>query len=233
MKKTGLMILGLSMAAASYSAQKPNIVMLYIDDWAWNGSPIAMNDSMENSFMPILEMPNLEKLAAEGMKFTNAYGSPQCAPARVSLQTGQSCARSGYTLVLGKQPEGDYDTRKNYQNLPVVPNTAAPSLAADALTIPEVLKPFGYVSAHLGKWHMYSDPSAEGYVVNDGDTDNKPGSPKDPEVYATDPKLMFSITDKAIGFIEDQAKAGHPFYCQISHYAMHEFRQCLPETREK
>ena len=50
---------------------------------------------------------------------------------------------------------------------------------------------------------MYSDPGAEGYVVHDGDTSNTPGTPKDPEVYATDPKLMFSITEKAIDFIED------------------------------
>ena len=44
---------------------------------------------------------------------------------------------------------------------------------------------------------------------------------------------MFSMTEKAIGFIEEQVKAGKPFYCQISHYAMHEGRQCRPETRAK
>ncbi len=234
LKKTTVFMMACMVAASGIAAQqKPNIVLLYLDDWAWNGSPISMDESVENSFMPILEMPNLENLAKEGMKFSNAYGAHQCAPARVSVQTGQSCPRSGYTLVLGKQPEGDYDTRRQYQNLPVVPNTAAPSLASDALTIPEALKPLGYVSAHIGKWHMYTDPGAEGYVLHDGETDNKPGTPKDPEVYATDPKLMFSITEKAIGFIEDQVKAGNPFYCQISHYAMHEGRQCLEETREK
>jgi arylsulfatase A-like enzyme len=167
------------------------------------------------------------------MRFPNAYGSPQCAPARVSLQTGQSSARSGFTLVLGEVSDDYYDTRRKYQNLPVVPNVSDPSLAADALTIPEALKPLGYVSAHIGKWHMYSDPGAEGYVVHDGDTDNKPGTPKDPEIYATDPKLMFSITEKALGFIEEQAKAGTPFYCQISHYAMHAGSQCLEATRQK
>ncbi len=212
---------------------RPNIVMLYIDDWAWNGTPVAMDDDMMNSFMPILEMPNLEKLARQGMKFTHAYGSPQCAPARVCVQTGQSTPRNGYTLVLGNMDDDYFDLRPRYRNLPVVPTISDTSLDADALTIPEVLKPMGYASAHLGKWHMYSDPAAEGYVLNDGDTDNKPGTPKDPEVYATDPKLMFSITEKAIGFIEDQAKAGNPFYCQISHFAMHAGRQCLEETRRK
>lgn len=213
----------------SFAQEKPNIVLFYIDDWAWNGTPIAMNASMENSFMPILEMPNLDQLARQGMKFTNAYGSPQCAPARVSLQTGQTSARSGFTLVMGKQKDSYYDTRAKYGNLPVVPNISDESIDADALTIPEALKPLGYVSAHIGKWHMYSDPGAEGYVLHDGDTDNKPGNSEDPE----DPKLLFSSTEKAIGFIEEQVKNKQAFYCQISHYAMHKNSQCTEETRKK
>ena len=218
---------------AVVQAERPNIVMFYLDDWAWNGTPIQMNDEMSNSFMPILEMPHLEKLAQQGMKFTNAYGSHQCAPARVCIQTGQSTPRNGYTLVLGAIKNDYYDERSQYNKMPMLPNISDTSLDADALTIPEVLKPLGYVSAHIGKWHMYSDPGAEGYVVNSGDTDNTPGNPKEPEVYATDPKLMFSITETAIGFIEDQVKKGNPFYCQVSHYAMHAGRQCLEETRKK
>jgi arylsulfatase A-like enzyme len=214
-------------------AERPNIVLLYLDDWAWNGTPVAMDDSIANASMPILEMPRLERLASEGMKFSNAYGSHQCAPARASLQTGQSGPRTGLTLVLGKSPEGDYDTSRPYQNLPMVPNTAAKSLNPETPTIPQILAPLGYVSAHLGKWHLYSDPGEAGYVLHDGDTNNDPGSPTDPEVAAKDPKLMFSMTEKAIGFIEEQVKAGKPFYCQISHYAMHERRQCRPETRAK
>ena len=96
------------LAVGSYgAASRPNIVLLYIDDWAWNGTPVAMDNDMINSFMPILEMPNLEKLARQGMKFTHAYGSPQCAPARVCIQTGQSTPRNGYTLVLGAMDD-DY-----------------------------------------------------------------------------------------------------------------------------
>lgn len=213
----------------SFAQEKPNIVLFYIDDWAWNGTPIAMNESMENAFMPILEMPNLNTLASQGMTFTNAYGSPQCAPARVSLQTGQSSARSGFTLVMGKQQDDYYDTRAKYKNLPVVPNVSDESIDANALTIPELLKPLGYVSAHIGKWHMYSDPGAEGYVLHDGDTDNRPGNSENLE----DPKLMFSSTEKAISFIEEQTKKEQAFYCQISHYAMHKKTQCKEETRKK
>lgn len=229
-------IISLSIFAAE---QKPNIVLFYIDDWAWYGSPIAMDDEMANTKMPVLQMPNLEKLAATGMKFRNAYGSPQCSPARVCIQTGQSSPRNGFTLYLGKQKDDYYDTRKSYANLPMVPNISDAEIDKDAMTIPEALKPFGYVSAHIGKWHMNGDPGDEGYVVHDGNTNNTPGNtltgqdkvrmPDD----IKDPKLMFSITEKSVKFIEQQAKAKKPFYLQVSHYAMHEGRECLGATRKK
>lgn len=84
---------------SSAEAEKPNIVLLLIDDWAWNGSPVPMDDQMANSKMPVLQMPNLERLAREGMKFRNAYsGAPQCSPSRVCIQTGKSAPRSGFTV---------------------------------------------------------------------------------------------------------------------------------------
>ena len=45
------------------AGEKPNIVLLLIDDWAWNGSPVAMDDAMLNSRMPVMQMPNVERLA--------------------------------------------------------------------------------------------------------------------------------------------------------------------------
>jgi arylsulfatase A len=244
-KKFTLWIVIGALTSCSLVAQtKPNIVMFYIDDWAWNGSPVAMDDSMENSFMPVLQMPNVERLATQGMKFRNAYGSPQCSPARACIQTGQSNPRSGLTVYLNSK-EPYYDTQKEYKGFPLIPNVADKELDEDAVTIAEALKPLGYVSAHIGKWHMRGDPGKEGYVVHDGDTTNDPGNtlkkglkpgeqqprrlPKD----MSDPKLMFSVTEKAIGFIEEQANQGNPFYVQISHYAMHAGRECLNKTREK
>jgi len=234
-----------ALASCSVAAQeKPNIVMFYIDDWAWNGTPVAMDDSMENSRMPILQMSNVEKLAKEGMKFRNAYGSPQCSPARACIQTGQSNPRSGLTVYLNS-PEPYYDTQKEYHGFPLVPNVSDRELDEDAVTIAEALKPLGYVSAHLGKWHMRGDPGKEGYVLHDGDTDNNPGNtlkaglkegeptPKRLPKDMSDPKLMFSVTEKAIGFMEAQVNKGNPFYLQISHYAMHAGRECLDKTREK
>lgn len=223
-------------ASSAFASEKPNIVLFYIDDWAWNGTPVPMDASMDNSRMPALQMPNLERLASQGMRFRNAYGSPQCSPARASLQTGQSAPRSGFTVYLGSR-EPYYDTKREYQRYPLIPNVSDRELDEDAVTIAKALKPLGYTSAHVGKWHMRGDPGKEGYVLHDGDTNNNPGNTQAgmrrmPEV-VTDPKLMFSITDKAIGFMEKQVREGTPFYLQISHYAMHAGRECLHETRKK
>ena len=220
------------------AAEKPNIVLLFIDDWAWNGSPVPMDDAMKNSRLPVLQMPNVERLAREGMKFRNAYASPQCSPSRVCVQTGQSSPRNGFTVFMNDRGQ-DYFDEKGYPGFPVIPCVSDMSIDKDAVTIPEALKPLGYVSAHIGKWHMRGNPGNEGYAMHDGDTSNTPGNtlPKENNQRLpddlTDPKLMFSVTEKAIGFMNEQVEADKPFYLQISHYAMHEGRECLPATREK
>lgn len=240
-----IVTLFLSFASSLYgSNSNPNIVLFYIDDWAWNGTPVAMDDTMPNSKMPVLNMPNVKRLAEEGMKFRNAFGSPQCSPARAALQTGQSNPRNGLTVYLNSQ-EPYFNTQKEYAYFPLVSNVSNRQLNPDATTIAEALNPLGYASAHVGKWHMRGNPGQEGYIVHDGDTTNSPGNtirtglpkgapplhrlPKD----LSDPKLMFSITQKAIKFIHDQHSRGVPFYVQISHYAMHEGPECLDKTREK
>lgn len=227
----------LASACIATGAPKPNIVMIYVDDWAWGGSSVKMDDSNPNSANGILTLPNVERMAAQGMKFSNAYGSHQCAPARASLQTGQSVARTGFTLVLGKTKGDYYDERPRFRKFPMLPNISDPSLDPDAVTIPEVLNPMGYVSAHLGKWHLYSDPGAEGYVLHSGDTTNNEGNILDKSKGITpdfkDPKLMFSLTDQGIRFMEEQTRAKRPFYLQISHYAVHNGSEALHSTFEE
>ena len=167
-KKLALCALCGTLASVSAVGQgKPNIVLLYIDDWAWNGTPVAMDDSMENSRMPVLQMPSLESLASQGMRFRNAYGSPQCSPARVSVQTGQSAPRSGFTVYLGSR-EPYYDANQEYRAYPLIPNVSDRELDEGAVTIAEALNPLGYVSAHVGKWHMRGDPGKAGYALHDG-----------------------------------------------------------------
>lgn len=212
------------------SNSKPNIVLIFVDDWAWCGTPIFMDETMPNSKMPLLQMPNLDKMASQGMKFRNAYsGAPQCSPSRVALQTGQASARNGFTVYMNGGKSDYYDSNPEYSQFPVVPCVSDMSIDEDAVTIPEALSPLGYACAHIGKWHMRGNPSDEGYIVHDGATTNNEGNQK----IEGDPKRMFSITEKAIDFMEEQVEAKKPFYLQISHYAMHAGFECLPETREK
>ncbi|MEM1061402.1 MAG: sulfatase-like hydrolase/transferase [Planctomycetota bacterium] len=221
---------------AAEAADRPNIVFFFIDDWAWNGSPVPMDGGMANSAMPALEMPNLERLAREGMTFRNAYASPQCSPSRVCVQTGQSSPRNGYTVYMNDKGQEYYDA-KGHKKPPTIPCIADQTIDPDAVTIPEALASQGYASAHIGKWHMRGDPADEGYLVHDGDTNNNPGNTikgsKALPADLVDPKLMFSVTEDAIAFMEDQVAAERPFYLQISHYAMHAGSECLPATREK
>lgn len=68
-----LLLLSVNVVAGQGATERPpNIVLLFIDDWAWNGSPVAMDDSLVNSRMPVVQMPNIQRLAREGMKFRNA-----------------------------------------------------------------------------------------------------------------------------------------------------------------
>ncbi len=231
MKLFAWSVVALLYASSSMAAAKPNIVLIFVDDWAWCGTPVRMDDAMANSHMPVLRMPNLDRMARDGMKFRNAYaGAPQCSPSRVCLQTGQSAARSGFTVFMRPGKEGQiFDTTRAYSQFPVVPCTSDSTIDKDAVTIAEALRLLGYVSAHFGKWHMRGDPGDEGYIAHDGDTTNKEGN----QQLLNDPKRMFSITKRAIEFMKEQHKRRKPFYVQISHYAMHEGRECLPETRAK
>ena len=126
--------------------------------------------------MPVLQMPNIERLAREGMKFPRAYASPQCSPSRVCVQTGQSSPRNGFTVYMNSRGQEYYDESKAYKSFPVIPCVSDQTIDPDAVTIPEALKPLGYICAHIGKWHMRGDPGDEGYVLHDGDTNNNPGN---------------------------------------------------------
>jgi arylsulfatase A-like enzyme len=93
-----------------------------------------------------------------------------------------------------------------------------------------VLKKKGYATAHFGKWHLGRvTPGQHGFDASDGATGN------DPSGYdvATDPKDVFGVTERAVEFMTKQAKAGTPFYLQVSHYAVHIPFQCLETSKEK
>jgi arylsulfatase A-like enzyme len=86
-----------------------------------------------------------------------------------------------------------------------------------------------YRAAHFGKWQWSQTPASMGYDLSDGITQNEDGDSKDP----ADPKQSFGITKRAHAFMEQQVKDGHPFYVQLSYYAVHQKPQALAETLKK
>ncbi|TWU18697.1 hypothetical protein Poly21_08630 [Allorhodopirellula heiligendammensis] len=114
------------LAGTGLAAEKPNIVLLHIDAWAWNGSRIAMDDSMPNSRTPVLQMPNVERLAREGMKFTNACICATLRPANsecltsllndITLRYKSTCDRglTGRSVTrLSQAPRAGLETSLN------------------------------------------------------------------------------------------------------------------------
>jgi hypothetical protein len=88
--------------SVSSSNPAPNIIFILADDQSWNGTSVQMHPNIPDSKSDFYRTPNLEKLAAEGMRFSQAYSpGPMCSPTRASLQTGKSPAQLGMTNVGG------------------------------------------------------------------------------------------------------------------------------------
>ncbi len=132
--------------------QPYSIILIVADDLGRNDLGCYGNN--------FIETPNLNAMARQGIKFTNAYAAaPLCSPSRASIITGNNPARINLTEHLhGYSPAGPGQkliTPKIETGLP-------PAL----ITIPEALQPAGYTTAHFGKWHLgtgASSPAANGY----------------------------------------------------------------------
>ena len=138
-------------ASLASALEKPNIIIFYVDDLGWQD--VGLNDL--DAECPY-ETPNLDKLAAMGMNFTQAYSpAPSCSPSRAGIITGQHPAQLGITHVyLGKVTEG----RPKDQFLSPYLDQ---HLNFDHLTLADAMKDNGYKTGHVGKWHI--GPSADNY----------------------------------------------------------------------
>ena len=200
----------------------PNFIFILADDQGWNGTSVRMNDTIPYSASDYYETPNLEKLAKKGMKFSNAYGSaPVCAPSRYSIQFGQTPARLQMIRVGMNTNHIDHNSSNTLVKQIKKANSS-------------------YKAAHFGKWGMDSNPKTLGYDVSDGPTKNKDGffdydsrELQWGNTISEDPKKIFSITEKAIDFIEENAQKKTPFYLQLSHYAIHSNLMMTKKSYEK
>src|SRR6187431_1099987 len=164
---TVVLIVLIAQSGFAQEAKKPNILVIMGDDIGW------FNPSCYNSGMMGYRTPNIDRIAAEGARFTDWYGQQSCTAGRAAFITGQSPIRTGLTKVglpgakLGLQPEDP--------------------------TIADFLKPHGYVCGQFGKNHLGDRdeflPTAHGfdeffgnlYHLNAEQEPECPDYPKDPE----------------------------------------------------
>ncbi len=203
-------------AAESRAADaRPNFVLIMGEAQGWASSSVQMDDEVLGSKSALARTPNLEKLAAGGMRFANFYAaSPRCTPTRAALFTGKSPAALHMTFV--GEGKGGRESGFSETGSKVVPPQQLSEMPESETTIAELLKREGYATAHFGKWHVgRANPSRHGFDENDGPNNN--GGPDDVE--NPNPKQAFRTAELGIDFMSRQAKAGKPFYLQVSHYA--------------
>lgn len=233
---TLLLSLSLSLAGADF---RPNIIVILGEAQGWTSSSVQMDDTVSNSRSDLARTPNLEKLAAAGMRFANFHAaSPRCTPTRVALFTGRSPAALHMTFVgegAGKgtgaggkgRSGGGRESTFSETGSKLLPPIASTELPESEMTIAELLKRAGYATAHFGKWHVgRTDPMRHGFDESDGPTNN--GGPENIE--NPNPKEAFDMTKRGIDFMTRQVRSGKPFYLQISHYAGRAGTDARPET---
>jgi len=216
-------------AALSAATTPPNFIVILSDDQGWGTTSVMIDPLVPESKSDFFKTPNIERLAASGMRFSQGYASHcNCSPSRAALQTGRSPAALHLTDIVERNNGPTYVGNK------LIPPQHISALPESEETIPKLLKAHdaSYRAAHFGKWHLRGGgPAAVGYDESDGPTGNREGGL--PANLPDDPKKTFSTTRKAIAFMQEQTKARHPFYLQVSYYATHSPNQSRPATREQ
>lgn len=209
----------------------PNVVLIVADDLGW-----ADLGSYGSTFH---RTPNLDRLAARGVRFTNAYASsPVCSPSRASILTGKHPARLHLTDWL----PGRDDSPKQKLLRPAIHQ----QLPLNEATIAERLRAKGYATANIGKWHLGGEgfgPAAQGFDLNiAGDDRGVPVSYFYPYTRGgeTTPGLDSGrageyltdrLTTEAEGFIE--TNKARPFFLYLPHFAVHIPMKAKPEIIAK
>ena len=228
---TALALAVLVSTAIPASAQKdprPNIVLVLVDDLGFSDvGPFGASE---------IETPNLDRLAAEGLRLKEFYNNSICAPTRASLLTGQYQHKAGvgyFNVNLGLPA---------YQGF----------LNHESLTLAEVLKAGGYSTLMAGKWHVGDDkdqwPNQRGfdkffgfiggasnyYEIGTGAA-SQVQLVKNNEPYVLEPGkyLTEEITNNALGFLTEQDKEKKPFFLYLAYNAPHWPLQALPQDIAK
>ncbi len=200
----------------------PNFVLIYTDDQGWTSLSTQTDINRPASKSDYHLTPNIDSLAASGMRFSRAYSpAPNCSPSRYAVQTGKTCVHLGFTDITGRN-----NTPKPNTNYKLIsPGKTATEIESPQTTIAEQLKSIagaGYVAAHYGKWHMNGGgPAGHGYDASDGNTGNTEGDAGPDNTAVPDPKRVYSMTGRSTSWMESTVDARSSFYLQVSHYAVH------------
>src|SRR5581483_1750011 len=227
----GFSLAGLALAGAASTAsaagdsRPPNLVVFLIDDLGWTDLGCFGSD--------LYQTPNIDKLAQQGMKFTNSYSAcTVCSPTRAALMTGKYPARLHITDWIhgSKRPNAKLAIPKWTEYLP-----------RTEVTIATALKEVGYTTAYVGKWHLGDKnegwPDKHGFDVNIAGYEA--GSP--PSYFS--PYKIPTLTDGPKGeYLTDRLAAeavrlietnkDKPFFLYFPHYAVHTPLQAKSELTE-
>lgn len=232
-----------SLTASLRGAERPNIVVFLVDDMGVMDTsvPFLTDAAGRPNRYPLNDYyrtPNMDRLAARGIRFNNFYAMSVCSPTRICIMTGQNAARHRTTNWIN--PDKD----NAGPNGP--PQWNWMGLKKGDVTLPLVLEANGYRTIHIGKGHFGprasqgADPRNLGFDVNVGGASiGAPGSyygkddyghgtrragnavPGLEKYHGTDTFLTEALTLEAKARLSEAVAAGKPFYLYMSHYAVH------------
>lgn len=215
----------------------PNIILILLDDFGY--SDLGCYGST------FYESPNIDKLARQGVRFTDAYAAcPVSSPTRASIMTGKYPVKTGITdWIPGRQASNSGSSRDRLIAKPFTLN-----MALEEVTIAEMLRKNGYRTMISGKWHLGEDslywPENQGFDVNRGGFSK--GAPTRDKINngyfppygnprlkdgPTGEYLTDRLTDEAMRFIEEQKE--NPFFLFLPYYAVHNPMQAKEEHIKK
>lgn len=207
--------------ASAATPEKPNIIFIMADDLGY--TDVATFGSK------YYETPNIDRMAAQGMKLTSHHHCQNCQPTRAALMTGQYGPRTGVYTVGGID-------RFEWETRPLRPVDNLDKLPLEKKTVAQALKGAGYATGLFGKWHLGEDkehhPASRGFdeaIVSSGKHFDFKTSPK-----ADVPEgkyLADFLTDKAVDFI--QRHKAEPFFLYLPHFGVHSPHQAKEELIAK
>lgn len=202
-----LLILHTMTSVSAEQTDQPNILIVLTDDQGW--PTLGCNGGQ------VVSTPHLDRLAAEGVRFTDAYVTSQCTPTRATLLTGQYTARHGLWHVLPWY---------GYPRARMTEPAFAEGFPRDTFTIATGLRDAGYTTGVMGKWHLTSNedgnymglhPAAAGHY----------GFDHAPPILSRDvfrpgaDRGVNQLTEQAIDFIRENRD--RPWFCFLSHHMIH------------